>query len=258
MFRNNYDSDTTTFSPQGRLFQVEYAQAAVGQGSIVVGAVSKSHAVLVALKRQAEELSSYQKKIIQIDSHLGIALSGLAADARVLSNFMKQQSMASHMTYDRPISIADISVRLCDRAQTHTQHAGSRPYGVGLLIAGVDGKGPHLFEFQPSGDAQEMVAASIGARSQAARTFLEDQVKEFESMDEATLITYTLRALIRSQPEDKVLSYDNTSIGVVGLEKSFKLLEGEEILEHVKRAYRLEGRAPEEYSENADEGGSME
>ncbi|KAI7364549.1 hypothetical protein KC343_g12491, partial [Hortaea werneckii] len=95
MFRNNYDNDSVTFSPQGRIFQVEYAQEAVKQGSVVVGIVSKTHAVLAAIKRNAEELSSYQKKIIPIDTHYGVALAGLASDARVLSNFMKQQSLAS-------------------------------------------------------------------------------------------------------------------------------------------------------------------
>ncbi|KLJ07795.1 20S proteasome subunit alpha 6, partial [Blastomyces silverae] len=108
MFRNNYDNDSVTFSPQGRIFQVEYAQEAVKQGSVVVGIVSKTHAVLVALKRNAEELSSYQKKVIPIDQHLGIAIAGLASDARVLSNFMKQQSLASKMTYGRPIPLERI------------------------------------------------------------------------------------------------------------------------------------------------------
>jgi len=109
MFRNNYDNDAVTFSPQGRIFQVEYAQEAVKQGSVVVGLVNKTHCVLVGLKRNAEELSSYQKKIIEIDSHMAIAIAGLASDARVLSNFMKQQSLGSKMTYGRPIPL-DLSL----------------------------------------------------------------------------------------------------------------------------------------------------
>ena len=121
------------------------------------------------VQRNAEELSSYQRKIIPIDTHYGIALAGLASDARVLSNFMKQQSLASRLTYDRAILLADITARIADRAQTNTQHYGKRPYGVGLLIAGVDARGPHLFEFQPSGVTQEMIACGIGARSQMAR-----------------------------------------------------------------------------------------
>ncbi|KAG8714357.1 hypothetical protein FRC09_017712 [Ceratobasidium sp. 395] len=84
MFRNTYDSDNTVFSPQGRLHQVEYALEAVKQGSAVVGLRSKTHAVFLALKRSPNELASYQKKILRIDDHCGVAIAGLTSDARVL------------------------------------------------------------------------------------------------------------------------------------------------------------------------------
>ncbi|KAK7539891.1 nucleophile aminohydrolase [Phyllosticta citribraziliensis] len=226
MFRNNYDNDSVTFSPQGRIFQVEYAQEAVKQGSCVVGVVSKTHVVLAAIKRNAEELSSYQKKIIPIDSHYGVALAGLASDARVLSNFMKQQSLASRLTYDRAMPLAEITARIGDRAQSNTQHYGKRPYGVGLLVAGVDQKGPHLFEFQPSGVTQEMAACGIGARSQMARTYLERNLDDFEASGREELIKHALRALKESLSQDKQLTVDNTSIGVAGVGEDFKLYEG--------------------------------
>ncbi|KAI1912201.1 Proteasome subunit alpha type-6 [Ophidiomyces ophidiicola] len=237
MFRNNYDNDSVTFSPQGRIFQVEYAQEAVKQGSVVVGIVSKTHAVLAALKRNAEELSSYQKKVIAIDSHMGIAIAGLASDARVLSNFMKQQSLSSKMTYGRSIPIERIVNRIGDRAQTNTQHYGKRPYGVGLLIAGVDEAGPHLFEFQPSGMTHEMIACAIGARSQMARTYLEKHLDEFEDCGRDELISHALRALKESLSQDKELTIDNTTIGVTGIgtEASkgkmdiFKVYDGQEV-----------------------------
>ncbi|KAK7514907.1 nucleophile aminohydrolase [Phyllosticta citriasiana] len=229
MFRNNYDNDSVTFSPQGRIFQVEYAQEAVKQGSCVVGVVSKTHVVLAAIKRNAEELSSYQKKIIPIDSHYGVALAGLASDARVLSNFMKQQSLASRLTYDRAMPLAEITARIGDRAQSNTQHYGKRPYGVGLLVAGVDQKGPHLFEFQPSGVTQEMAACGIGARSQMARTYLERNLDEFEASGREELIKHALRALKESLSQDKQLTVDNTSIGVAGVGEDFKLYEGPSI-----------------------------
>ncbi|RMY66759.1 hypothetical protein D0864_11757 [Hortaea werneckii] len=247
MFRNNYDNDSVTFSPQGRIFQVEYAQEAVKQGSVVVGIVSKTHAVLAAIKlavtitrppantnflprqRNAEELSSYQKKIIPIDTHYGVALAGLASDARVLSNFMKQQSLASRLNYDRPIPLGEITSRIGDRAQTNTQQYGKRPYGVGLLIAGVDAKGPHLFEFQPSGVTQEMLACGIGARSQMARTYLERNLEEFENSSREELIKHALRSLKDSLAQDKELTVDNTSLGVAGVDEAFKLYEGQEI-----------------------------
>ncbi|KAI9641363.1 Proteasome subunit alpha type-6 [Ciborinia camelliae] len=236
MFRNNYDNDSVTFSPQGRIFQVEYASEAVKQGSVVVGIVSKTHAVLVALKRNAEELSSYQKKVIAIDEHLGLALAGLASDARVLSNFMKNQSLSSRLTYDRAIPIERVVASIGDRAQTNTQHYGRRPYGVGLLVAGVDETGPHLFEFQPSGMTQEMVACAIGARSQIARTYLERHLDEFAECGREELVKHGLRALKESLSQDKELTVENTCVGVVGVKaegkksiEAFKLFDGQEV-----------------------------
>ncbi|OJD17542.1 hypothetical protein AJ78_02355 [Emergomyces pasteurianus Ep9510] len=262
MFRNNYDNDSVTFSPQGRIFQVEYAQEAVKQGSVVVGITSKTHAVLVALKRNAEELSSYQKKVIPIDQHLGIAIAGLASDARVLSNFMKQQSLASKMTYGRPIPLERIVNQVGDRAQTNTQHYGKRPYGVGLLVAGIDDAGPHLYEFQPSGMTHEMVACAIGARSQMARTYLERHLEKFESCGREELIQHGLKALKESLSQDKELTVDNTTVGVVGVGggvgkgkvEAFKLYEGLEVAGFLERANN-EGQQAE--GESA-EGQSME
>ncbi|KAK3696322.1 Proteasome subunit alpha type-6 [Vermiconidia calcicola] len=231
MFRNNYDNDSVTFSPQGRIFQVEYAQEAVKQGSVVVGIspTKRQTMLIVHDKRNAEELSSYQKKIIPIDTHYGIALAGLASDARVLSNFMKQQSLASRLTYARPIALADITSRIGDRAQTNTQQYGKRPYGVGLLIAGVDARGPHLFEFQPSGVTVECVAGGIGARSQMARTYLERHLEEFEACGREELIGHALRALRDSLSQDKELTVENTSLGVAGVDERFKLYEGQDV-----------------------------
>lgn len=237
MFRNNYDNDAVTFSPQGRIFQVEYAQEAVKQGSVVVGLANKTHVVLVGLKRNAEELSSYQKKVIEIDSHMGVAIAGLASDARVLSNFMKQQSLSSRMTYGRPIPVDRIVSQISDRAQLNTQQYGRRPYGVGLLVAGVDEAGPHLFDFQPSGMTYEMQACAIGARSQMARTYLERNLDTINSSTRDELITHGLRALKETLSQDKELTVDNTSVGVVGLAgeesksriENFKLYEGDAI-----------------------------
>ncbi|KIV91035.1 hypothetical protein B0A52_06478 [Exophiala mesophila] len=237
MFRNNYDNDSVTFSPQGRIFQVEYAQEAVKQGSVVVGVASKKHVVLTAVKRNAEELSSYQKKIVGVDDHLGVALAGLASDARVLSNFMKQQSLSSKMTYGRAIPVERIVNQIGDRAQTNTQHYGKRPYGVGLLVAGVDDLGPHLFEFSPSGMTQEMLACAIGARSQMARTYLERHLDEFADSSREELIKHALLALKESLAQDKELTVDNTSLAIIGVgEKdgrkkleAWKLYDGQDV-----------------------------
>ncbi|KAK9247863.1 nucleophile aminohydrolase [Lipomyces tetrasporus] len=235
MFRNSYDNDSITYSPTGRLFQVEYALEAIKQGSAAVGLVSKTHAVIVALKRSAEELGSYQKKIIRIDDHLGIALAGLSPDARVLSNFMRQQAMSSRMIYDRPIPVSRVVSAIGDKAQRNTQIYGRRPYGVGLLVAGFDETGPHLFEFQPSGTVLEYFGAAIGARSQSARTYLERNFEEFHEASLEDLVLHGLRALRDTLAQDKELLAQNTSVGVVGLDMKFTLYDNDDAREWLEK-----------------------
>lgn len=199
------------------MFQVEYALEAIKQGSAAVGLASKKHVVLVALKRNAEELGSYQKKVLKIDDHLGVALAGLAPDARVLSTYLRSEAMQSKMVFNRPLPTQQAVNGLADKAQSNTQSYGSRPYGVGLLVAGYDQTGTHLFEFQPSGSVLEYVGASIGARSQAARTYLErnlEAITECESHEQ--LIVHGLNALRDTLAQDVELSLKNTSVAVVG------------------------------------------
>ena len=157
-----------------------------------------------------------------MDDHISVAIAGLTSDARVLLNFMKQQSLGSKMTYGRPIAVERVVEMIGSRAQTNTQSYGRRPYGVGLLVGGVDATGPHLFEFLPSGMTQEMLACAIGGRSQMARTYLERHLAEFEAASRDELIRHGLQALKESLGQDKELTVDNTSVSVVG-----KVLEGE-------------------------------
>ncbi|KAK9456259.1 nucleophile aminohydrolase [Dipodascopsis uninucleata] len=235
MFRNSYDNDSITYSPTGRLFQVEYALEAIKQGSAAVGLVSKTHAVVVALKRNAEELGSYQKKIIRIDDHLGIGLAGLAPDARVLSNFMRQQAMSSRMIYNRPIPVSRVVSAIGDKAQRNTQTYGRRPYGVGLLVVGYDETGPHLFEFQPSGTVLEYFGAAIGARSQSARTYLERSFEEFPDCSLEDLVLHGLRALRDTLPQGKELMVQNTSIGIVGVDTKFTLYDNDDVRDWLEK-----------------------
>ncbi|QSL65996.1 hypothetical protein MERGE_003133 [Pneumocystis wakefieldiae] len=231
MFRNQYDNDATTWSPQGRLYQVEYAMEAVKQGSVAVGIVSKTHAVLCALKRNPEDLGSYQKKIVKVDDHLALALAGLTSDGRMLSNFMRQQAIASRIIYNRKISVARVMSSIASKAQINTQQYGKRPFGVGFLVIGYDDTGPHLYEFLPSGSVLEYTGTSIGARSQSARTYLESAYESFPNATLDELILHGLRALRDSLAQDKELTSLNTSIGVVGKDLPFKLMENDEVVE---------------------------
>jgi 20S proteasome subunit alpha 6 len=149
---------------------------------------------------------------------------------------MKQQSLSSRLTYGRAIPIERVVASIGDRAQTNTQHYGKRPYGVGLLVAGVDATGPHLFEFIPSGMTQEMLACAIGGRSQMARTYLERHLDAFPDCSRDELIRHGLQALKESLSQDKELTVENTSVGVVGWGgpdggkgEPFKLFDGTEV-----------------------------
>lgn len=165
---------------------------------------------------------------------------------------MKQQSLASRLTYDRAIPLSDITLRIADRAQTNTQQYGKRPYGVGLLIAGVDQKGPHLFEFQPSGVTQEMIACGIGARSQMARTYLERHLDDFEGCSREDLIKHALRALKESLSQDKELTVDNTSVGVGGVGENFTLFEGQDIAEWLDTTFENREGGGDDDDDEAD------
>ncbi|EMD41011.1 20S proteasome subunit [Gelatoporia subvermispora B] len=254
MFRNTYDSDNTVFSPQGRLHQVEYALEAVKQGSAAVGLRSKTHSILLALKRSTGELASYQQKMYRIDDHVGIAIAGLTSDARVLSNFMRQQAMSSRMVFNRPIPVNRLVSTIADKAQVNTQEYGRRPYGVGFLVIGQDKTGPHLYEFSPSGNSFEYYAISIGARSQSAKTYLEKHYEEFMDCSLEELITHGLHALRETLQQDKGLTINNTSIGIVGLagahekdvppEGPFRILEGETIQVYLESMVPKGGEEP--------------
>eukprot|EP01006_Ploeotia_vitrea_P049367 TRINITY_DN67334_c2_g1_i2.p1 TRINITY_DN67334_c2_g1~~TRINITY_DN67334_c2_g1_i2.p1 ORF type:complete len:192 (-),score=83.38 TRINITY_DN67334_c2_g1_i2:407-982(-) len=158
MYRNQYDTDVTTYSPAGRLHQVEYAMEAVKQGSAAVGLRSDEIVVLASLKRRTNELASYQQKVFKIDEHCGIAVSGLIADARVLRKYMINECLNHKFVYDTPAQVGRVVLKLSDKSQVYTQKSEKRPYGVGLLVAGYDKTGPHLYQTVPSGNYFEYIA----------------------------------------------------------------------------------------------------
>lgn len=182
--------------------------------------------------------------MFRIDDHVGIAIAGLTSDARVLSNFMRQQAMSSKMVFNRPVPVNRLVSAIADKAQVNTQEYGRRPYGVGFLVIGQDESGPHLYEFSPSGNSYEYYAMSIGARSQSAKTYLEKHYESFADCSLEGLVTHGLHALRETLQQDKELNINNTSIGIVGPasphEKAvppsgpFRILEGETIKPFLK------------------------
>ncbi|XP_043266709.1 proteasome subunit alpha type-1 [Venturia canescens] len=225
MFRNQYDSDVTVWSPQGRLHQVEYAMEAVKLGSATVGLKNKTHAVLIALKRASSELSAHQKKIIPIDKHMGITIAGLTADARMLSRYMRTECLNYKYSHDDVLPVSRLIATLGNKMQTCTQRYDRRPYGVGLLVGGYDDQGPHIYQTCPSANYYDCKAMAIGARSQSARTYLEKHLTEFLGCTLEELVKHGLRALRDTLPNEMDLSTKNVSIGIVGKGTEFTVLD---------------------------------
>ena len=145
MFRNQYDHDVSIWSPQGRIHQIEYAMEAVKQGSAAVALKNKDYSVIVALKRAPSELSSFQEKLIPIDSHIGMAITGLTADGFLLARHMRRECADNRWAYNEPLPVYRLLNKISLKMQVPTQKYGRRPFGVGMLITGYDELGPHVY-----------------------------------------------------------------------------------------------------------------
>lgn len=232
MFRNQYDTDVTTFSPAGRLHQVEYAIEAVKQGACSVGLKSNDFVVIASIKRSSNDLASYQQKVFGIDQHLGIVVSGLISDARVLAQYMRSECQNYYYQFNSRMPSTRLVTKLSDKSQYYTQRGDKRPYGVGLLVAAYDTNNcAHLYETQPSGVYFEYVAQAIGARSQSAKTYLEKFYETFASASRDELINHALHAL-KGASQTKLTSR-NVTVGYVGKDTPFTVLENEKVRSYV-------------------------
>ena len=230
--QTGYDSAITVFSPDGRLFQVEYAREAVKRGTTALGIKAKDGAVLIVDKRATTRLVEMEsiEKIFQIDDHIGVATSGLVADARALVDFARVQAQVNKTTYDEPIGIETLSKEICDFKQSYTQSGGVRPFGVSLLIAGIEGDTTRLFETDPSGALLEYKATGIGSGRVEIMDFLEKKYSEDIKLDEA--IKLGLEAL--KTVTDGVLDALNIEIGVIELStRKFRKLNPSEVKKYL-------------------------
>lgn len=244
MYRNQYDNDVTVWSPQGRLHQVEYAMEAVKQGSATIGLKSDTFAVLLALKRASSELSAHQKKIIPIDNHCGVSIAGLTADARLLSKFMRTECLNNRYAHDTPLPISRLVTLLGNKMQVCTQRYDRRPYGVGLLVAGYDDMGAHIYQTCSSANYFDCKAMAIGARSQSARTYLEKHLDKFKSCDLEELVKHGLRALRDCLPNEVELSTKNVSIAIVGKGQDFTIYDDDHVAPYLASIEGEEDKRP--------------
>ncbi|XP_003387223.1 PREDICTED: proteasome subunit alpha type-1-like [Amphimedon queenslandica] len=241
MFRNQYDNDVATWSPQGRLHQIEYAMEAVKQGSATVGLKSKTHVILVALKRSTSDLSSYQKKIYPVDDHVGVSIAGLTADGRLLCKFMRTECLNSRYVFNSALPVSRLVSSVGNKMQYCTQFYGRRPYGVGMLIAGYDLQGPHLYQTCPSSDYYDCKCMAIGARSQSARTYLERKLDSFPDASLDELIGHGLLALRECLPSDSELTSKNVSICVVSANKKLDIMDDDRVQPYLDQMDNTKG-----------------
>lgn len=190
-----YDRAITMFSPDGRLLQVEYAKKTVKQGTTVMGMVCSDGVVLIADKRVMDKLMVPEavEKIFQVDEHIAATVSGLVSDGRVLIERAQIKAQQHRVTYDTPIDTLSIVKDVCDLKQICTQSGGLRPFGVSLLIVGIDDHSPVLFLTEPSGIYFQYSATAIGESSDAIKEILNKEYKK--SMNMKQCVEIGLKAL---------------------------------------------------------------
>ncbi|MBP3386559.1 MAG: archaeal proteasome endopeptidase complex subunit alpha [Candidatus Methanomethylophilaceae archaeon] len=222
-----YDRGITVFSPDGRLFQVEYAREAVKKGSTTIGLKYKGGVALIVDKRSNSKLLEPKstEKIHDIDDFIGCATSGLVADARVLVDEARKNAQVHRVNYGENIGVEMLVKKICDHKQNFTQYGGVRPFGTALLVAGTDDMGAHLYETDPSGALVSYKATGIGSGRPAVMEIFENEYADDMEYEAALLLG--LKAL-NSAIEDKP-KVESVEIGVADIGKKFRRLSEEEV-----------------------------
>ena len=229
MKQMGYDRAIVVFSPEGRMYQVEYARKAVEKATTVVGVVF-ADGVIIAASRILQKLlvPDSVEKISKIDEHIGAGSAGILGDSRVLIDYARVRCQINRLTYNEPIEISALVKDISDRKQRFTQIGGIRPFGISLLVGGMN-ETSHLFETDPSGTLREWKAHAIGRGSKEARKVLTEEYKDSMQKDKA--IDLALKAL--KAGEKKVGS---RSVEIVIVEdKKFRLLDRNEVKELIKK-----------------------
>ena len=196
-----YDRTIAVFSPDGRLFQVEYAKEAVKRGTTCLGMVFKDGVLLATVKPTTSLIVPESvEKIFQIDDYIGSVAAGLLADARVLVNQSRVRAQVHKITYGEVVDTWTIGRVVGDRMQISTLYAGLRPFGVAILIGGSDKTGLHLIESDPSGMLYEWKAYAIGRGGVIANKILKQKWKKDMSEKDALRL---VKEIIRKTEKEK-------------------------------------------------------
>ena len=189
MASRGYDMTPTMYSPDGRIYQVEYAIETVKRGTLAIGIIC-SDGVIIAVEEnpRALQVADVTQKIFQVDYHIGVAAAGYIPDARVQVDNARFFSQSSKLTYDEPVEVETVAKHLADQCHQFTQYSGVRPYGVALIIAGVDQKGEAIYVTDPSGTYVSYAAVAIGAGSEEVTDFLEKNYKPEMSLEDGAAL----------------------------------------------------------------------
>ena len=227
-----YDRGITIFSPDGRLYQVEYAREAVKRGTASIGVRTAGGVVLAADKRSRSPLMepTSVEKIHKADDHAGIASAGHVADARQLIDFARRQAQVNRLRYGEAIGIETLTKNVTDHIQQYTQVGGARPFGVALLIGGVENGEPRLYETDPSGTPYEWKAVSIGADRSDLQEHLEENYDDDLTLDEG--VGLALRAI--ASANDDELAADGVDVATITTDsEAFVELSNDEIATYI-------------------------
>ena len=227
-----YDRALTVFSPEGRLFQVEYALEAVRRGTLAVAVKSKEDVCLAAQIKVPSVLMDADSidKIFQVDEHIGVAISGLHADSRALINYARVQAQSFRLTYDEPVRLNMLVKTIADMKQIYTQYGGIRPFGCALFFIGIDAAGTQIFTTSPSGIYRSFKAYALGSGEATAREYLSEHYKPDMSFEE--IIDLSLKALKESIDEEMTKETIRLSY-VRSKDKKFIMVEKPEIEQYL-------------------------
>ena len=222
-----YDYDSTIFSPDGRLFQVEYAREAIKRGATTLGLKFNNGVLLLIYKDFSSKLieNSSNDKITQIDDNIICAYVGLSADARHLFNYAQETSAINRIWYDELTTVKDLVDEICRYKHLFTTYNGLRPFGLILLIAGVDMKGLHLFGTDPSGAFLDYKAICEGQNNDTIMEYFDKHYKDNLTKEKA--IKLAVDSIKKSI--DKKIEATNLEIGIVEKNKDFYKLSKKEL-----------------------------
>ena len=223
-----YDRALTIFSPEGRLYQVEYALEAVRRGTLIVGIKTENDVCLAAQIKVASTLMEIDSidKLFKVDDHIGCAISGLHADSRVLINYARVQAQSYRLVYDEPVRLNMLVKSIADLKQMYTQYGGIRPFGCSLFFIGYDSDGPQIYTTSPSGIYRSFKAFALGSGETTAREFIEKEYNPTFSLKEIQLLA--IRTIKESVEDD--ITAETIKISQISSEdKRYKLLSKSEV-----------------------------